>query len=104
MGVVSQEKPLTMGWCLDCHRNPEKNIVGARPISGVFTGAMHDVKDLMDSTYIYTSIEAQVHRTESLTSPSFGGYQAALPAHTVQGIPHPKKAGLGPENCGTCHY
>lgn len=23
MEVVSQEKPLSMGWCLDCHRNPE---------------------------------------------------------------------------------
>ena len=26
MEVVIQEKPLSMGWCLDCHRNPEKNL------------------------------------------------------------------------------
>jgi ferredoxin len=26
MVKVSQEKPLTMGWCLDCHRNPEPNL------------------------------------------------------------------------------
>ena len=22
MDVVRQDKPLTMGWCLECHRNP----------------------------------------------------------------------------------
>ncbi len=24
MDVVSQQKPLSMGWCLECHRNPEQ--------------------------------------------------------------------------------
>ena len=26
MEVVYQEEPLSMGWCLDCHRNPEPNL------------------------------------------------------------------------------
>lgn len=26
MEVVHQEEPLSMGWCLDCHRNPEPHI------------------------------------------------------------------------------
>jgi hypothetical protein len=26
MEVVEQKKPLSMGWCLDCHRNPEKEL------------------------------------------------------------------------------
>ena len=26
MAAVEQEAPLTMGWCLDCHRNPEPNL------------------------------------------------------------------------------
>ena len=104
MGVVSQYKPLTMGWCLDCHRNPEANIVGARPISGVFTGQMHDVDDLKDSAYIYESIPAQVQEAEPIVVPHFGSYASALPAHQVDGIPHPKKAALGPENCSSCHY
>lgn len=26
MDVVTQVKPLSMAWCLECHRNPEKNI------------------------------------------------------------------------------
>jgi len=26
MDVVQQEKPLSMGWCLECHRNPTNNL------------------------------------------------------------------------------
>ncbi len=33
MNLTWQESPLTMGWCLDCHRAPEKNI---RPRAEVF--------------------------------------------------------------------
>ena len=32
MDVVAQHKPLSMGWCLDCHRNPDDHI---RPASEV---------------------------------------------------------------------
>jgi hypothetical protein len=32
MDVVHQEKPLTMGWCLDCHRNPRPHL---RPRSAI---------------------------------------------------------------------
>lgn len=32
MEVVYQDQPLTMGWCLDCHRNPEKHL---RPLDQV---------------------------------------------------------------------
>jgi hypothetical protein len=31
--VVSQQKPLSMGWCLHCHRNPERYL---RPPEFVF--------------------------------------------------------------------
>jgi hypothetical protein len=27
MPVVAQNQPLSMGWCLDCHRNPEPSLV-----------------------------------------------------------------------------
>jgi len=33
MEVVSQFAPLSMGWCLDCHRNPERHL---RPVEFVF--------------------------------------------------------------------
>ena len=104
MGVISQYKPLSMGWCLDCHRNPADNIVGARPISGVFTGKLHDVEKLLDSTYIFTPIAAQIGESKTIVNPSFGMVETPLPAHEVDGIPHPKKAGPGPENCSACHY
>lgn len=32
MEVVTQEEPLSMGWCLECHRNPAPNL---RPIEEV---------------------------------------------------------------------
>lgn len=34
-GVIVQKQPLTMGWCLDCHRAPEKFSVRTREITGV---------------------------------------------------------------------
>ncbi len=32
MEVVYQDQPLSMGWCLDCHRNPEQHL---RPVDQV---------------------------------------------------------------------
>lgn len=32
MDVVAQAQPLSMGWCLDCHRSPEKNL---RPLDQI---------------------------------------------------------------------
>ena len=32
MNVVLQSEPLSMSWCLDCHRNPEKHL---RPVSEI---------------------------------------------------------------------
>ncbi|MCB9870289.1 MAG: cytochrome c3 family protein [Planctomycetes bacterium] len=32
MEVVRQEKPLSMGWCLECHRDPAKHV---RPVSEI---------------------------------------------------------------------
>lgn len=34
MEVVYQKEPLSMSWCLDCHRNPEQNL---RPVEEVTT-------------------------------------------------------------------
>jgi hypothetical protein len=36
MRLMRQAQPLTMGWCLDCHREPEKNV---RPREAVFDGS-----------------------------------------------------------------
>lgn len=34
-GVIVQKQPLTMGWCLDCHRDPEAHSVRTRELTGV---------------------------------------------------------------------
>jgi hypothetical protein len=34
-GVIVQKMPLTMGWCLDCHRNPDEYVIPTRAISGL---------------------------------------------------------------------
>lgn len=34
-GVIVQKKPLTMGWCLDCHRAPEDYVIPTRELSGL---------------------------------------------------------------------
>ena len=34
-GVIVQKEPMTMGWCLDCHRETEKHVIRTREITGV---------------------------------------------------------------------
>jgi len=35
MMVVTQSQPLSMGWCLDCHRHPEPNLRPAAEITSM---------------------------------------------------------------------
>ncbi|MCB2206068.1 cytochrome c family protein [bacterium] len=35
MGVIVQKKSLTMGWCLDCHRDPDAYVIPTRELSGL---------------------------------------------------------------------
>jgi hypothetical protein len=43
MEVVYQHSPLSMGWCLSCHRNPEPNL---RPVDRVTDMAFNPMADL----------------------------------------------------------
>ncbi len=43
MDVVHQAEPLSMSWCLDCHREPEKHI---RPVEEVTTMGYQDENQL----------------------------------------------------------
>ncbi len=36
MPVVAQEKSLSMGWCLDCHRNPADNLVPKDKVTDLY--------------------------------------------------------------------
>ena len=42
MEVVRQVEPLSMGWCLDCHRNPEPHL---RPLSEITNMAWKPARD-----------------------------------------------------------
>jgi hypothetical protein len=46
MQVVEQDQPLTMGWCLDCHRNPEQHLRPLDKITAMDWVPMGDQEDL----------------------------------------------------------
>jgi ferredoxin len=45
MPLMRQVAPLTMGWCLDCHRNPAPNL---RPESQIFSTTWAPPKDQLE--------------------------------------------------------
>lgn len=45
MPLMYQDAPLTMGWCLDCHRDPAKNL---RPRSEIFSTSWKPGSDQME--------------------------------------------------------
>ncbi len=83
MEVVHQAEPLSMGWCLECHRNPEPNLVDPEfdPNSGV-----RMVYDLFAVERSLSDKDADGARTRYFNDLQ----EAAL--HRL------------PENCGACHY
>jgi hypothetical protein len=105
MGVVTQMKPLSMGWCLDCHRNPQANVVSAREISGIFTGL-----DSYEETAKKIKNDAPSRGEGKWISmrecaiEGAGVYEHEVGKASVAGLVMPKKLALGPENCGACHY
>ncbi|HPI19132.1 MAG TPA: cytochrome c3 family protein [Candidatus Kapabacteria bacterium] len=95
MDTVYQVRSLSMKWCLDCHRTPEKSIIPARKISGIFTNYNQDSISLnmilSDSNINYTD-------------PQYGNQTSPQLNQLINNISMPKKAGKGPENCSSCHY
>jgi hypothetical protein len=46
MEVVYQKSPLSMGWCLDCHRNPDIHL---RPLDKITTLSFDSATDLTEA-------------------------------------------------------
>ncbi|HAW94672.1 MAG TPA: cytochrome C [Phycisphaerales bacterium] len=63
MEVVYQAEPLSMGWCLDCHRNPEPNL---RPVSeltnmswGLALGLEGEAREKAEAEFARQRLEVQ---------------------------------------------
>lgn len=84
MEVVRHDQPQSMGWCLDCHRNPEPNLVpragDPKPGGGVY-------EDMMTRLFDVEKMKED---------PAAVAAQGALL--------YEKRKLAAPENCGACHY
>lgn len=66
MAAVYQAKPLTMSWCLDCHRNPEEHL---RPQEAITSMTWKPPADVDPVAYGKTlAAEYQVHSRTSCTT------------------------------------
>ncbi len=105
MGVVTQMKPLSMSWCLDCHRNPQEFVVPARAVSGIFTGlnSNEEVAKLIKNEQPSWG-EGKWKPVRDGKTEAIGILDHELKQSGVPGLVMPKKLALGPENCSSCHY
>jgi hypothetical protein len=78
MEVVYQSSPLSMGWCLECHRAPEKNL---RPLEEVYNFNYNA------ENYVSSNPQLGVKTTEELGLKLKEQYKV-----------NPK------ETCATCHH
>lgn len=87
MPIVNQTQPMSMGWCLSCHRdmkvNPEQHIVPRDKVTNLI--AVSDHFKFMG-----------VAEGQKPTSDPFEGFNAKQVSESLKLAP--------PENCGACHY
>jgi hypothetical protein len=79
MPVVAQAEPLSMGWCLDCHRNPENNLVPTDKVTDL----------IWVEEWLSTPLDERRDEAHSDMSP-----EALL--DSLRRDP--------PQHCGACHY
>ncbi|RMH10775.1 MAG: cytochrome C [Planctomycetota bacterium] len=77
MPVVSQQKSLSMSWCLDCHRNPEPNLVPREKVTDLF--------------WVETD-----WMSKPVAERAYEGITAEILAESLMREP--------PEHCAACHY
>ena len=78
--VVRQEQSLSMGWCLQCHRNPETALVSATDVGG-------------PGNYRITDL---AHWSAELANTAAQREKGLALAKEKQIVP--------PQDCGACHY
>ncbi|MEM0982652.1 MAG: cytochrome c3 family protein [Planctomycetota bacterium] len=77
MPVVYQAESLAMGWCLDCHRNPEANLVPPDQVTNLIW---------VEQEWFSMPLEERVHDGMS-------------PEELVEGLKRNP-----PQHCAACHY
>jgi hypothetical protein len=100
MDSVWQVRPLTMKWCLDCHRNPSLFIVPPRTISGIFT----DMDIYNNNQLLITNHKLLIEESRPETKPEYGLWPHKFNEPLITNIPMPQQPGRGPETCSSCHY
>jgi hypothetical protein len=117
MEVVRQAEPQSMGWCLDCHRNPENNL---RPLDQI-TNLNYDASQLDRATFYKGLLDKGVKAEEIAAEIPGGGLLEkapdlqqilALAEKTYGGAVAQQEVGLQlkkhwqvspPESCAACH-
>ncbi len=82
MPVVFQSQSLAMGWCLECHRAPEKHLVDTKGL--LAGGETVRITDLPTIEKLLTDSSAQLERGEELVDKRLWNDP--------------------PQNCSACHY
>ncbi|MEM1071558.1 MAG: cytochrome c3 family protein [Planctomycetota bacterium] len=80
MPVVYQAESLSMGWCLDCHRNPDEHIVGPDKVTDLVWAEQH--------------LAERARGADNATPEAQRIIDSLLSSH----------AAGGPQNCGACHH
>lgn len=94
--VVHEVQPLSMGWCLECHRNPAPHLVPKDKVT--------------DLWWVRSQIEDQkTHETNGNTPKSADATDPLNPgtpggAELLKALEEKKNLHLLPQNCGACHF
>jgi hypothetical protein len=87
MPVVVQQESLSMGWCLDCHRNPDENLVPKDKVTDLYWVQNHWFnKQGEDGNLVALTPEDRAHQ----------GINPQDLVDTLKRNP--------PEHCAACHY
>lgn len=94
MEKVYQSRPITMSWCIDCHRYPEKYAIPARTISGIFLADIN-----LDSLKFFRN------KVIPIIKPEYGMWIAEkIEKEYLKDVVFPKVFSRANENCSVCHY
>ncbi|HYE03783.1 MAG TPA: cytochrome c3 family protein [Phycisphaerales bacterium] len=84
MPVVNQREPLSMGWCLDCHRDPAPSLVPPERVTDIF--------------WVEEQLASGTAGQRNVATERSPGGEALLRQLLARPL------SLMPENCGACHY